>query len=777
MWLTRASYESRDAQIGATSFVVALVVALILVGSGFAQFLEQNLQDGRDQLRLSPASGEIAVVEIDGRSLEALDTWPWPRSHHADAVRKLDRLGAAQIAFDVDFSAESSSDQDQALADAFASISQPAILPTFRQLNQAGSEQTVTEALPIPAFREHTFVASVNVSPSQDGRITYYPHGTTTNGTARPSLANMLARTSGDVDQSFQVDQAIDINTIPRISFLDLVEGRVPRSAVEGKRIVIGATAIELFDRYPTALFGVQPGVLIQVQAAETLLQDRVRVSAGQALPLIVVSALLGLFLVIRSRKKKGASQSSWAAGLMLASSVIIALVLDQIALPYVALSGIIAFCVTFIVARRALTAAVSLQAERLTDTASQLPNRAAMQLAIKRRVETSIAVARIADIAEVLTAVGTSHSAELDQAVARRLKLMSGVEEVYRLESGLFGWLMPSEHRDDLDGAFGAARSLFTTAFEIVGERLRLDAHFGFAIDVLENAEAASEMARQSGLSWSSNARALHEETQFRQRLLGELDDALSNGDMTVAFQPKLHLKDRVIAAGECLVRWNSPQLGPVSPADFIPILEEKGRIFDLTLFVLREAIERRGEAADQGKDISLAVNISAQLLSDPEFIESAVALLKADEAADHGGITLEITESAPLVDSDTAKSALETLSAAGARISIDDYGTGQASLNYLQDFPAQEIKLDQSFVRNLIADRKDWIMVQSTIELAHALGFEIVAEGVENTPILQALNELGCDYAQGWEIGKPVGWQEFKDVLGEQVAVNLAA
>lgn len=777
MWLTRASHESRDAQIGATSYVVALVAALILLGSGLAQFLEQSLQDSRDRLRLSPASGEIAVVEIDGRSLEALDKWPWPRSHHADAVTELDRLGAAQIAFDVDFSAESSPEQDQALANAFASTSQPAILPTFRQLNQAGSKQTVTEALPIPAFREHTFVASVNVSPSRDGRITYYPHGTTTNGMARPSLANMLARTSGEVDQSFQVDQAIDIDTIPRISFVDLLEGRVPRSAVEGKKIVIGATAIELFDRYPTALFGVQPGVLIQVQAAETLLQGRARVSTGQALPLIFVSALLGLFLFVRSRSRKGASLGSWAAGLLLASSVLVAMVLDQFALPYVSLTGAIGFIAAYVVARRALTAAVSLQAERLTDTASRLPNRAAMQLEVKRRAEVSIAVARIADIAEVLTAVGTSHAAELDQAVARRLKLMSGVEEVYRLESGLFGWLMPTEHREDLDGAFGAARSLFTSAIEIVGERLRLDAHFGFAIDVLEDAEAASELARKSGLSWSSNARALHEETQFRQRLLGELDDALSNGDITVVFQPKLRLKDRAITAGECLVRWNSPQLGPVSPADFIPILEEKGRIFDLTLFVLREAIERRNEVGEQGKALNLAVNISAQLLSDPEFIEAVAALLRADGAADHAGITLEITESAPLVDSDAAKAALETLSLAGARISIDDYGTGQASLNYLQDFPAQEIKLDQSFVRNLIADRKDWIMVQSTIELAHALGFEIVAEGVEDAQALQALNELGCDYVQGWEIGKPVRWQEFMNVLGERNRVDLAA
>ncbi|MEL7218379.1 MAG: EAL domain-containing protein, partial [Pseudomonadota bacterium] len=663
------------------------------------------------------------------------------------------------------------------LAEAFAKISQPAILPTFRQVNQAGATQSVTEALPIPEFRENVFIASVNVSPSENGRITHYPHGTTTNGTARPSLANMLAKASGEVDQSFKVDQAIDIHTIPRISFIDLIEGRVSREDVQGKRVVIGATAIELFDQYPSALFGVQPGVVIQVQAAETLLQDRVRGGTGQWLPIFSVGLLLGLFLLLRSRQGKGATHGNRVALSLFVALISLAMLLDQLSLAYVGVAGATVFLMTYIAAQRALMAAVNLEAERLTDTASRLPNRAAMQIEFARRDGAGIAAARIADFAEVQTTLGVSHVADLDRAIARRLRLMAGVDEVYRLENGLFGWFMPPEHREDPDSAFAAARSLFTTPFEIAGERLRLAAHFGNSVASVEDAEAASEVATKRGLSWSANARELHEETQFRQRLLGELDDALVNGAISVVFQPKLKLDDQVIAAGECLVRWNSPQLGFVSPADFIPILEEKGRIFDLTLFVLREALKRRDEAFQQGFRISLAVNVSAQLLSDEEFVDATCAELEAAGTVESGGITLEITESAPLVDSVSARAALVRLSAAGARISIDDYGTGQASLNYLQDFPAQEIKLDQSFVRNLVVDRKDRIMVQSTIELAHALGFDIVAEGVENEEALNALAELGCDYAQGWEIGKPVQWSDFSERLGKYEKVKAAA
>ncbi|MDJ0644194.1 MAG: EAL domain-containing protein [Erythrobacter sp.] len=777
MWLTRISRENRDAQIGAAAFAVATLITVGIILSGFASFLEESLRDGRDRMRLAPASGEIVIVEIDGRSLEALDQWPWPRGHHAKAIKELDRLGASQIAFDVDFSAFSSPEEDAKLAQAFASIDQPAILPTFRQLNEAGGQRTITEALPIPAFRDNTFVASVNVSPSPDGKITMYPHGTTTNGTARPSLANMLAKSSGEVDRSFRVDQAIDIRTIPRVSFIDLVEGRVPRSAIADNRVVIGATAIELFDRYPTALFGVQPGVVIQVQAAETLLQERVRSSIGQWIPFGLVALVLAAFLGLRARAGRGAESGGLVAVGLATILVVVALTFDQAAWPYVAWTGSLSFLLTYYAAHRAIAGAVNLEAERLTDTASRLPNRRAMLNEQGRRDGAMVAVCRIADFAEVLTAVGNEYVAELDRAIARRLRLMTDVDEVYRLDSGLFGWFLSSDHREDPDDAFAAARAVFTSPFEIAAERLRLGVHFGYAAGSVEDAETASETARQRGLGWSSNARALHEETQFRQRLLGELDDALSNGAITVLFQPKLRLSDKAIVAGECLVRWNSPQLGRISPADFIPILEDKGRILDLTLFVLREAIDRRGEAAESGRTINLAVNVSAQLLSDPEFIKSAIALLDEGNARENGGITFEITESAPLVDSHAARASLDALSSAGARISIDDYGTGQASLNYLQDFPAQEIKLDQSFVRNLVSDHKDRIMVQSTIELAHALGFEIVAEGVEDAETLLSLAALGCDYAQGWEIGKPAGWSTILAMLDRKWTLEAAA
>ncbi|MFL0355819.1 EAL domain-containing protein [Erythrobacter sp. GH1-10] len=773
----RALRTARNAQIHGAAFIVAALVAVLFVSSGIGSGAENALRDSRDTLRITPASGEIVIVEIDGRSLSEIDEWPWPRRHYATAIEELDRLGAEQIAFDIDFSSRSEIAEDARLAKAIDTIGQPVILPTFRQLSRAGTGQTISEAIPIPGLRENSFLASVNVFPGADGRITHYPNGTTTNGTARPSLANMLAKKGGEVDLFFRVDQAIAPNTIPRLSFIDLVEGKVAREDVAGKRVVIGATAIELGDRYSTALYGVQPGVVIQAQAAETLLQDRARSDLPAWFTLGLLMASIALALVVQRRsadRRLGPSALAIGTG---AFFVVLALALDQLALPYIPLAGPLLFVVLFVGLHRAIGAAASLEAERMTDTASGIANGAAMARVLTHRPQMRVAVARVADFGDVATVLGSSRLAMLDGEIVRRLALLSGIEDVYRIDSGLFGWLVSENGEDNPDELFASARALFNAPFDVDGERFRLSLNFGFVAGSIEGATYASADARKRGLVWSSNAENIHEGAHFRQHLLSELDEALSNGAISVVYQPKLRFADGAIAGAECLVRWNSREFGHISPSEFIPILESKDRIDELTRFVLRQAIDDYRLAVEAGRELNIAVNISAQLLGDEAFVTYAMEAIGAVERSGDGGITLEITESAPLADSVRARSAIMRLRASGARISIDDYGTGQATLHYLQDFPVQELKLDQSFVRGLRQNRKDQIMVQSTIELAHALGFAVVAEGVEDRSTLDILRELGCDYAQGWQIGKPMSWAELAAFVNDHDATYAAA
>jgi diguanylate cyclase len=191
--------------------------------------------------------------------------------------------------------------------------------------------------------------------------------------------------------------------------------------------------------------------------------------------------------------------------------------------------------------------------------------------------------------------------------------------------------------------------------------------------------------------------------------------------------------------------------------PDCFIPVIEEAGRIDDLTLEVLGQSIRAMRTWCDQGLVIGVAVNISAGLLASDSFAEKALALVQRSEVPAKR-LTFEVTESAQFEDTDKAVAILERFCAAGITISMDDYGTGQSTLNYLKLLPINELKIDRSFVQHAHIDKGDAMLVRSTVQLAHELGIKVVAEGIEDEACLDYLKTIGCDYAQGYFVGKPL-------------------
>ena len=759
MWRGRKATDLTQLKALWVSLLLALAIGFAATLGGVSLRIEGELRQLRDTLQKTPASGEIAVLEIDGRSLQMVDSWPWPRSIHADAIAELQRLGARQIAFDVDFSSRSDAAGDRKLAEQLAQSGGDVVLPTFRQVNRADGLNTVTETTPLPEFAQHAFLASVNVHPQADGQVALYPYGVTTSDIARPSLASMIAGKSGHIDEEFRIDQAIDPTTIPRISFIDLLEGRVERERIEGRSIVVGATAIELGDRYPTGLYGVIPGVLIQAQAAETLVQDRVRSDINSWFVFgLAMLAMLGFAIW---RKTRDSPQlTSFALAATLAG---VGLLLDTGNAAYLPLAPALIPLAAFLVTFRILQAAIKLHTARMTDSLSGLPNRHAMIEMRNRFDKPTLAAARIADFEQLETMVDATKVYSIDKAFAERMELLAVKGQIFRIERGLFGWIVRPGDAEDLESYFAKVRALLNAPLMVEGTAMKVVANLGSSVQVIGDAVSAAEHAHRTGQFWSDTAVDIQAQSQSTQNILLELDEALENGAIWVAYQPKYRFADKQISGAECLVRWDSPVMGRIGPDQFIPVLEGKGRMTELTLFVLRDALARLSEAHSLGRSLNLAVNVSAQLLANTEFVEEVAALLAWRDPIEGGQITIEITESAPLADGDQARAALEKLSAAGARISIDDYGTGQATLTYLQGFPADEVKLDQAFVKNFTSVKADEIMVRSTIELAHALGFEMVAEGIEDGEALDALAQLGCDYGQGWHIGKPARWEEF--------------
>ena len=234
------------------------------------------------------------------------------------------------------------------------------------------------------------------------------------------------------------------------------------------------------------------------------------------------------------------------------------------------------------------------------------------------------------------------------------------------------------------------------------------------------------------------------------RRILSRDISTAMENGDLYLAYQPKMKLRTGDIDGVEALLRWKHPAFGDVPRSEFIPIVEHVGHSRELTMWVLRRAWADRGTLADKGYPLTVYINISGNLLADAQFIAQVI-----DHAGNAPGtIGLEITETAFIDNPDIALAHLRRLVDRGISISIDDYGSGMSSLAYLKELPAAELKIDKLFISGLTASHRDPLIVRSTIDLAHALDMRVVAEGVESPATLALLRIMGCDYAQGFLI-----------------------
>ncbi len=739
-----------------TSVLMACALTLLVtVGATVGAFrgASNRFEELSFDLFSRPASGQIHVVEMDAASISAIRQWPWSRDHYARVVRELDAAGVRSISFDVDFSGSADDAGDRAFADAVAAARAPIALATFAQKAGSGDVRQL-DSLPIPVLREGAHLASVAVMPDSDGFVRRLPLGTVTNRTPRPSLAAFVAGRAGAVDDSFAVDFAIDPATIPRHSFIAVEGGIIPPDSLKGKDVIIGATAIELGDRYAVPAQGIIPGVIIQAIAAETLAAG-VPVYGSWPLPLLI-AAVMGLVVLTAQRRRIVMLRSGAAVVLLLAvwlaARLGFGIWFELVpALTLVVASGAIA-CVT-------LTQRFAAR-KRQIDAESGLPNRLALDLRQVSPTDRLFVAAQIDEFDALKLAVGGEDLGDLLRRIADRLKVATGVSAVYRTEERTLGWVSALSVAE-LEVQLAGIRALMRSPFEITGRRLGVSLTFGVAGqeagDPATEAAHAASLAKRAGKFWRLHTAEESETVAQQLSLLGELDDALRSGAIIVLYQPKLNLATRRIDAVEALVRWNHPERGLLPPDCFIPLFEERGRIDDLTVAVLSRALADMRGWCELGLTIGVAVNISAALLTSESFTNRALALVERSGAPAHR-LTFEVTESAQFEDMNKAIAALERFRATGIRISMDDYGTGQSALNYLKLLPLSELKIDRMFVAQAHVDRGDAMLVRSTVQLAHELGLKVVAEGVEEPACLAFLEQIGCDYAQGYLVGRPL-------------------
>ena len=244
---------------------------------------------------------------------------------------------------------------------------------------------------------------------------------------------------------------------------------------------------------------------------------------------------------------------------------------------------------------------------------------------------------------------------------------------------------------------------------------------------------------------------------TPERLTLIGELGTAIRENRLELHYQPKIDLAHHQIIGCEALVRWNHPALGLIPPSKFIPLAEMSDLIQPLTYMVVEKALSQLSRWQAEGLDLSVSVNLSVRNLLDQGCASKLEQLFEAFPA-DPALLELEITETALMSDPDRALEQIQRISAFGVRLSIDDFGTGYSSLSYLKRLPLHSLKIDRSFVSDMLQDEQDLIIVRSTINLAHSLGLDVVAEGVEDRATAEALRALDCDFAQGFYYNRAV-------------------
>ena len=408
-----------------------------------------------------------------------------------------------------------------------------------------------------------------------------------------------------------------------------------------------------------------------------------------------------------------------------------------------------------------------------LADCVSGLPNLAALETAVQHQPASMVVVARIDRLAAIAASLGQAAEIRLVRAIADRVRAANFDRTVYRTGEATLAWLEQPGDEGTLED-----RLQKTSA------AMRAPVNCGHSVDVVmtmgmsaeppddvlamtANAALAATQAHRNGFRWERFSPTRVEASNAHRSLLVELDSALASGQIWNAYQPKMDLKSSHIIGCEALVRWLHPERGPIAPDDFIPLVEQHGRARDLTLHVLGQALEDALHWESTGRPIGVAVNVSAGLLADDDFVEQVVATLNQN-LVPAGRVTVEITESAALEREAKAIDVLNDWRERGVNISIDDYGTGQSSLGYLRKLPATELKIDMSFIQTMDDDPRNAIMVRSTIALAHELGMNVVAEGIEDARCLAVLAEMGCDTGQGYHIGRPMSAGNLSVFLG---------
>ena len=441
---------------------------------------------------------------------------------------------------------------------------------------------------------------------------------------------------------------------------------------------------------------------------------------------------------------------------------------------------GLAGFCLLLFVhssRTRGMTRELTRQARR--DSLTGLPNRLDFERLLDRMLSRhrdepgrhAVMLLDLDDFKQINDTLGHEAGDSVLAITAKRL--LDAVREsdvVARLGGDEFAVLLPDTSREDAERVARRMSASIDEEYAVADHRLGSGVSIGIALvpehgtearELVRCADVAMYVAKDANLPLSVYDEALDGHNAASLAFVNDVREAVRLEQFTLHFQPQYHVGEGVMVGVEALLRWHHPVHGRVSPERIIPVVERCGLVAELTRWVLSEALGHCGTWREAGYGLAVSVNLSASSLHDPTLPDQVASAL-ADSGVPPDALVLEVTESAMMRDPEGAQSVLHEIEAQGVKVSVDDYGTGYCSLSYLNRLPVRELKLDRSFVQQLFDDRRDAVIVNATVELSHALGLSMVAEGVENARSLDYLRDVGCDIVQGYFLARPLPAEE---------------
>jgi len=414
-------------------------------------------------------------------------------------------------------------------------------------------------------------------------------------------------------------------------------------------------------------------------------------------------------------------------------------------------------------------------------DALTGLPNRVLLHRAFEDQILQEAAPDRMAALLlldldrfkEINDTLGHHVGDSLLALVGVRLNAILGPVRgiACRLGGDEFAFLLTEIHgKDEIEMVTADILDALRQPFIIGDMSLTVDVSIGISLypedgqdshELLRSADVAMYQAKQNSTNifWYDSRYDSH--SRERLSMMGELGQAILDGNVELHYQPKLDLELGRITGFEALVRWQHPRLGLLMPGEFIPLAEMGETIQVLSHEVIEQALAQQQQWRESGQHFAVAVNLSACNLQDNRCADSIQQLMQKYDTRP-GDLELEITETSLMHDPEGSARILNNIAALGVTVSVDDFGTGYSSLNYLRKLPIQTLKIDRSFVRDMLHNEQDAIIVRSTISLAHNLKLNVIAEGVEDEETLQMLKQMGCNQIQGYHICRPSPWDK---------------